>query len=146
MDTARDRAVRSRAAGAGGDGSSRHCDGLRRRRHAGGRPYFVDGVRPGEPITAYAIAIGCPRGSGSSCFCRSATACTTRTRKAIIHRDLKPPNILVTLPTATLPKIIDFGVAKACSSRSWISRCTPSRHAHRHARVHEPRTGRDDGG
>jgi non-specific serine/threonine protein kinase/serine/threonine-protein kinase len=39
-------------------------------------------------------------------------------QKAIIHRDLKPSNVLVTMHDGrALPKIIDFGVAKATSQR-----------------------------
>ena len=35
-------------------------------------------------------------------------------QKGIIHRDLKPSNVLVTLiDGAAVPKVIDFGVAKA---------------------------------
>src|SRR6185369_1232083 len=35
-------------------------------------------------------------------------------QKGIIHRDLKPSNILVTeLDGAAMPKVIDFGIAKA---------------------------------
>ena len=35
-------------------------------------------------------------------------------QKGIIHRDLKPSNVLVTLHDgAPVPKVIDFGVAKA---------------------------------
>ncbi len=38
--------------------------------------------------------------------------------KGIIHRDLKPPNILVTLHDGKpMPKVIDFGIAKATRSR-----------------------------
>src|SRR5207244_2760426 len=37
-------------------------------------------------------------------------------QKGIIHRDLKPSNVLVTLhDTVAVPKIIDFGIAKATS-------------------------------
>ncbi len=40
--------------------------------------------------------------------------CSTPTRRAIIHRDLKPSNMLVTIQDdRPVPKIIDFGVAKA---------------------------------
>jgi serine/threonine protein kinase len=43
---------------------------------------------------------------------------STRHQKAIIHRDLKPSNILVTeIDTKAVPKIIDFGLAKATSQR-----------------------------
>jgi serine/threonine protein kinase len=39
-------------------------------------------------------------------------------QKGIIHRDLKPSNILVTIIDGKpLPKVIDFGVAKATSGR-----------------------------
>ena len=39
-------------------------------------------------------------------------------QKAIIHRDLKPSNILVTeVNGKPMPRIIDFGVAKATSQR-----------------------------
>jgi serine/threonine protein kinase len=39
-------------------------------------------------------------------------------QKAIIHRDLKPSNILVTeVDGKPVPRIIDFGVAKATSQR-----------------------------
>ena len=52
--------------------------------------------------------------SGSSSSSPSATRCSTRIRKGIIHRDLKPSNILVTLHDGVpVPKVIDFGVAKA---------------------------------
>ena len=39
-------------------------------------------------------------------------------QKGIIHRDLKPSNILVTVRDgAPVPKVIDFGVAKATQGR-----------------------------
>src|SRR5207244_1771574 len=39
-------------------------------------------------------------------------------QKGIIHRDLKPSNILVDLHDgATVPKVIDFGIAKATQGR-----------------------------
>jgi serine/threonine protein kinase len=44
-------------------------------------------------------------------------------QKGIIHRDLKPSNILVTINDgAAVPKVIDFGVAKAgCPSSNALS-------------------------
>jgi tetratricopeptide (TPR) repeat protein len=39
-------------------------------------------------------------------------------QKGVIHRDLKPSNVLVTLhDTKPVPKVIDFGIAKATSHR-----------------------------
>jgi tetratricopeptide (TPR) repeat protein len=39
-------------------------------------------------------------------------------QKGVIHRDLKPSNVLVTLhDTKAVPKVIDFGIAKATSHR-----------------------------
>ena len=39
-------------------------------------------------------------------------------QKGVIHRDLKPSNVLVTLQDGQpVPKIIDFGVAKATTQR-----------------------------
>ncbi len=46
-------------------------------------------------------------------------------QKAIIHRDLKPSNILVTeVDGKPMPRIIDFGVAKATSRGSAPEPCT----------------------
>ena len=45
-------------------------------------------------------------------------------QKGIIHRDLKPANILVTLiDDRPVPKVIDFGVAKATSGKLTDERC-----------------------
>ena len=56
------------------------------------------------------------RTSGWSYSCPSAKPSSTHIRKGIIHRDLKPSNILVALHDGKpVPKIIDFGVAKATS-------------------------------
>jgi serine/threonine protein kinase len=39
-------------------------------------------------------------------------------QKGIIHRDIKPSNVLVTLQDGlSVPKVIDFGIAKAIEGR-----------------------------
>ena len=67
-------------------------------------------------------------------------------QKGIIHRDIKPSNILVTLQDGKpVPKVIDFGVAKATHQRlTEKTLFTEFGHADRHARVHEPRAGGDE--
>ena len=65
-------------------------------------------------------------------------------QKGIIHRDLKPSNVLVTLiDGVAVPKVIDFGVAKATggqlTEKTLFTGFAPAR---RHAAVHEPRAGR----
>ena len=58
------------------------------------------------------------RASGWSCSCRSARRSSTPIRKGIIHRDIKPSNVLVSLYDGKpVPKVIDFGVAKATDQR-----------------------------
>ena len=52
--------------------------------------------------------------SGWSCSSLVCRAVQHAHQKGIIHRDLKPSNILVTLHDGVpVPKVIDFGVAKA---------------------------------
>ena len=55
---------------------------------------------------------------GSSSSSPSCHAVQHAHQKGIIHRDLKPSNILVTLHDGVpVPKVIDFGVAKATEQR-----------------------------
>ena len=65
-------------------------------------------------------------------------------QKGIIHRDIKPSNVLVALYDGQpVPKVIDFGIAKATDQRlteqDAVHQARPDR---RHLRVHEPRAGR----
>jgi WD40 repeat protein/serine/threonine protein kinase/tetratricopeptide (TPR) repeat protein len=79
-----------------------------------GRPYFVMDLVRGIPITDY-----CDHGRLSiperlELFVQVCRAVQHAHQKGIIHRDLKPSNILVTvIDGAAVPKVIDFGVAKA---------------------------------
>ena len=84
-----------------------------------GRPFFVMELVKGVPITALLRQNrSSARRNGSSYSSRSARRSSTRTRRAIIHRDIKPSNVLVTLLDGEpVPKVIDFGVAKATDQR-----------------------------
>ena len=64
-------------------------------------------------------------------------------QKGIIHRDLKPSNVLVALHDGTpVPKVIDFGVAKATGQQLTDKTLfTQLRADGRHAAVHEPGAG-----
>lgn len=79
-----------------------------------GRPYFVMDYVPGAPITEYCDANRLSLHERIAVFIKVSRAVEHAHQKGIIHRDLKPSNILVTeQDDEVVPKIIDFGVAKA---------------------------------
>jgi len=83
-----------------------------------GRPYFVMELVQGEPITTFADRHKLTVRQRLELFVQACDAVQHAHQKAIIHRDIKPSNILVTLADAKpTVKVIDFGVAKALSSR-----------------------------
>lgn len=79
-----------------------------------GWPYFVMELVKGIPVDEY-----CDRHSLSiarrlELFIEICNGVQHAHQKGLIHRDLKPSNILVTVvDDRPLPKIIDFGIAKA---------------------------------
>ena len=79
-----------------------------------GRPYFVMELVPGVPITEYCDGERLSVRQRLELFVLVCRAVQHAHQKGIIHRDLKPSNILVTLHDGVpVPKVIDFGVAKA---------------------------------
>ncbi len=79
-----------------------------------GRPYFVMELVRGIPITDYCDREQLSITERLELFVLVCRAVQHAHQKGIIHRDLKPSNILVTvIDGAAVPKIIDFGVAKA---------------------------------
>jgi len=80
-----------------------------------GRPFFVMELVRGVPITEYCDAQKLSVAGRLGLFVQVCHAIQHAHQKGIIHRDVKPSNILVAAgdDSAPLPKVIDFGVAKA---------------------------------
>src|SRR5207247_3856429 len=79
-----------------------------------GRPYFVMELVKGVPITEFCDQNHLTPRQRLELFATVCQAVQHAHQKGIIHRDLKPSNVLVTLhDTVAVPKIIDFGIAKA---------------------------------
>src|SRR5947209_7592385 len=85
---------------------------------ADGRPYFVMELIKGVPITRYCDEAKLSPRERLELFIPVCHAVQHAHQKGIIHRDLKPSNVLVTLYDGRpVPKVIDFGVAKALHQR-----------------------------
>jgi serine/threonine protein kinase len=83
-----------------------------------GRPYFVMELVHGVPITDYCDANHLTPRQRLELFVPVCQAVQHAHQKGIIHRDLKPSNVLVTMyDDKPVPKVIDFGVAKAIEQR-----------------------------
>jgi serine/threonine protein kinase len=79
-----------------------------------GRPYFVMDLVKGMPITKYCDEHHLTPRQRLELFIPVCQALQHAHQKGIIHRDLKPSNVLVALYDGKpVPKVIDFGVAKA---------------------------------
>jgi eukaryotic-like serine/threonine-protein kinase len=83
-----------------------------------GRPYFVMELVKGIPITEYCDAAKLPTPERLGLFMQVCQAVQHAHQKGVIHRDLKPSNVLVAVQDdRPVPKVIDFGVAKATQAR-----------------------------
>jgi serine/threonine protein kinase/tetratricopeptide (TPR) repeat protein len=83
-----------------------------------GRPYFAMELVHGEPITEYCDKNRLTIKERLGLFIQVCEGVQHAHQKGIIHRDIKPSNILITIQDdKPVPKIIDFGVAKATSQR-----------------------------
>ena len=79
-----------------------------------GRPYFVMEYVPGQPITDYCDSHQMSTRERLELFTQVCGAVEHAHQRGLIHRDIKPSNVLVTMRDGQpLPKVIDFGVAKA---------------------------------
>ncbi|MCA9185513.1 MAG: serine/threonine-protein kinase [Pirellulaceae bacterium] len=96
-----------------------------------GRPYFIMELVRGLPITTYCDTQRLSIRDRLTLFIDVCDAVHYAHKQGVIHRDLKPANILVAeAPGGLIPKIIDFGVAKAL-----IGDNTESRELSRHSQL-----------
>jgi serine/threonine protein kinase/Tfp pilus assembly protein PilF len=79
-----------------------------------GRPYFVMELVRGVPVTEYCDAHRFTTSQRIDLFAQVCRAVQHAHLKGVIHRDIKPSNVLVAEQDGQpVPKIIDFGIAKA---------------------------------
>ena len=85
-----------------------------------GRPYFVMEFIDGEPITRYCDSHKLATAARLELFLAVCAGVQHAHQKGIIHRDIKPSNVLIAEENGKpIPKIIDFGIAKATAQRSF---------------------------
>jgi serine/threonine protein kinase/tetratricopeptide (TPR) repeat protein len=85
---------------------------------ANGRPYFVMELVKGVPITKYCDEVHASIKNRLELFVQVCSAVQHAHQKGIIHRDIKPSNVLIAMQDGKpVPKVIDFGVAKALHSK-----------------------------
>lgn len=81
-----------------------------------GRPYFVMELVKGQPITQYCNERRLSTRQRLEMLIGVCQAIQHAHQKGIIHRDIKPSNVLIAeYDHQSVPKVIDFGVAKAIS-------------------------------
>jgi serine/threonine protein kinase/tetratricopeptide (TPR) repeat protein len=80
-----------------------------------GRPYFVMELVAGPPIDEYCDAARMPVPDRLRVFLSVCRALQHAHQKGLVHRDLKPSNVLIASDAVgqAVPKVIDFGIAKA---------------------------------
>jgi serine/threonine protein kinase len=85
---------------------------------ASGRPFFVMELVKGIPITRYCDEQRLSPKQRLELFVPACQAIQHAHQKGIIHRDIKPSNVLIAAYDGKpVPKIIDFGVAKATGGK-----------------------------
>jgi eukaryotic-like serine/threonine-protein kinase len=83
-----------------------------------GQPFFVMELVNGLPLTKFCDEARLTTTERLELFMSICHAVQHAHQKGIVHRDLKPANILVTMIDGKpVPKVIDFGVAKATAGK-----------------------------
>jgi eukaryotic-like serine/threonine-protein kinase len=83
-----------------------------------GQPFFVMELVNGLPLNKFCDELKLTPKERLELFVPICQAVQHAHQKGIVHRDLKPANILITMIDARpVPKVIDFGVAKATAGR-----------------------------
>jgi len=95
-----------------------------------GRPFFVMELVQGISITQYCDQNKLRPKDRLELFMQVCQAVQHAHQKGIIHRDIKPANVMVTTHDGEpVPKVIDFGIAKATKQRL-TERTMFTRYAH----------------
>ncbi len=83
-----------------------------------GQPYFVMELVSGLPLMSFCDGRKLTPRERLELFVPICQAVQHAHQKGVVHRDLKPANILVTITDGrAVPKVIDFGVAKAIAGK-----------------------------
>lgn len=92
-----------------------------------GRPYFVMELVDGQPIDEYCDARRYSVSQRLELFINLCHPVQHAHVKGVVHRDLKPSNVLVAdVEGRPVPKVIDFGIAKAMPSAVGVLDQQPS--------------------
>jgi serine/threonine protein kinase len=96
-----------------------------------GRPYFVMELVQGAKITDYCDEHSLTTEARLEIFMKVCDAVQHAHQKGIIHRDLKPSNVMVTTGRdgKPIPKVIDFGVAKATGGQQLTTKTIVTAHS-----------------
>lgn len=87
-----------------------------------GRPYFAMELVHGRPLDEFCDVARLSISERLRLFVQVCRAVQHAHHKGIVHRDLKPSNILVAIDDERpVPKVIDFGLAKAVDPSAWTS-------------------------